>query len=89
MLGHPRNDLIELAMESRDQDLSAARPGDWLEVRGVADSPSRRGEIVEVLGTHEHPHFLVRWDEGHESIVYPSDHAAIVHHPASAGSQSA
>jgi hypothetical protein len=44
---------------------------------------------VEVLGTPEHPHFLVRWDEGHESIVYPSDHGAIVHHPASAKGRSA
>jgi Domain of unknown function (DUF1918) len=69
-------------MKSQDQDLAAARRGDWLEVKGASDSPSRRGEIVEVLGTPEHPHFLIRWDEGHKSIVYPSDHEAIVHHPA-------
>ncbi|MGH2912719.1 MAG: DUF1918 domain-containing protein [Solirubrobacteraceae bacterium] len=69
-------------MESHDQDIAAACAGDWLEVKGVANSPSRRGEIVEVLGTPGHPHFHVRWDEGHESIVYPADHEAIVHHPA-------
>ncbi len=67
-------------MTSHVQDLDAARAGDWLEVKGVSDSPSRRGEIVQVLGTPGHPHFRVRWDEGHESIVYPSDHGAIVHH---------
>ncbi len=72
-----------------DRDIYCARAGDWLEVRGVAERPSRRGEIREVLGSPEHPHFLVRWDEGHESIVYPSDHEAIVHHPASAGGRSA
>jgi Domain of unknown function (DUF1918) len=76
-------------MESHDQDLSAAPPGDRLEVKGVSDTPSPRGQIVEVLGTPGHPHFLVRWDEGHESIVYPSDHGAIVHHPASARGRSA
>lgn len=84
MLWHPENDLIGLPMGSHDQGLSAARSGDWLEVRGISDSPSQRGEIVNVLGTTEHPHFLVRWDEGHESIVYPTDHGAIVHRPASA-----
>jgi hypothetical protein len=76
-------------MDSHDQDLNAARPGDWLEVKSVSDSPSRRGEIVQVLGTPGHPHFRVRWDEGHESIVYPSDHSAIIHHPAGATDQPA
>jgi hypothetical protein len=65
-----------------DRDISCARAGDWLEVKGIGERPSRRGQIREVLGSSEHPHFRVRWDEGHESIVYPADHEAIVHHPA-------
>lgn len=76
-------------MESHDQDIAAACAGDWLEVKGVADGPSRRGKIMEVLGVPGHPHFRVRWDEGHESIVYPADHEAIVHHPAGATERSA
>lgn len=44
---------------------------------------------MEVLGAAGHPHFRVRWDEGHESIVYPADHEAIVHHPAGAIERSA
>jgi hypothetical protein len=70
---------------SHDRDISRACAGDWLEVSGVAERPSRRGEIKEVLGSSEHPHFRVRWDEGHESIVYPADHEAIVHHPRQGG----
>ena len=59
--------------------------GDWLEVNGTPGNPSRRGEIVEILGAPGHAHFRVRWDEEHESIVYPGFHQAIVHHPANLG----
>jgi hypothetical protein len=52
--------------------------GDWLEVNGLPGCPPRRGQIVEVLGRAGHPHYRVRWDEKHESIVYPADGAAIV-----------
>ena len=56
---------------------SDARAGDWLETRGIHGEPSRRGEIVEVLGSEGHEHFRVRWDEQHESIVYPADGVTI------------
>ena len=39
-------------------------------------------QIVEVLGTGEHIHFRVRWDDEHESLLYPTEGAAILHHPA-------
>jgi hypothetical protein len=48
------------------------RPGDWLELRGLPGCPSRRGEIEEVLGRPGHERYRVRWDEEHESIVYPA-----------------
>jgi len=35
--------------------------------------PSRRGQIVELLGHDAHEHYRVRWDEQHESILYPAD----------------
>ena len=56
-----------------------ARVGDWLEARGIHGEPPRRGEIVEMLGEPGHEHYRVRWDEQHESIVYPADGVNIVH----------
>ena len=50
-----------------------ARVGDRIEARGLPGHPSRRGEIVELLGSAAHLHYRVRWDEKHESIVYPAD----------------
>jgi hypothetical protein len=54
-----------------------ARAGDWLEARGIHGQAPRRGEIVEVLGQADHEHYRVRWDEKHESIVYPADGVVI------------
>jgi hypothetical protein len=34
--------------------------------------PAREGEILEVLGTAEVIHYRVRWDDGHETTLYPS-----------------
>jgi hypothetical protein len=47
------------------------RPGDTIEVRGIPGAPTRRGVIREVLGVPEHEHYLVRWDEQHESLFFP------------------
>ena len=60
--------------------------GDTLVIEGrhVGDQ-QRSGEILEVLGGADHHHYLVRWEDGHESIFYPSNDAtirqAVVHHP--------
>lgn len=37
----------------------------------------RTGEILEVLGTPDHPHYSVRWADGHESVFYPGADATI------------
>jgi carbamate kinase len=51
----------------------APRAGDWLVQEGRSfDAPGRRGQILEVLGAPGHEHYRVRWDEEHESIVYPA-----------------
>jgi Domain of unknown function (DUF1918) len=50
-----------------------ARVGDRIDARGLHGRPSRRGEIVELLGSPGHEHYRVVWDEKHESIVYPTD----------------
>lgn len=57
-----------------------AQVSDWLEARGIHGEPPRRGEIIEILGRPGHEHFRVRWDEQHESIVYPADGVSVVHH---------
>jgi hypothetical protein len=66
------------------QNTVEAHAGDLLDAHGSHGKPSRRGEILEVLGEAGHPHFRVRWDDQHESIVYPSDGVTIVHHEAHA-----
>ena len=58
---------------------TAAPVGDWIEVNGLPGRPARRGQIIDVLGAGEHVHFRVRWDEKHESLLYPTEGATIVH----------
>lgn len=59
-----------------------ARVGDWLEAHGIGGDGVRRGQIVEILGGPGRWHFQVRWNEDHESIVFPGEGVRIV--PASA-----
>jgi hypothetical protein len=57
-------------------------PGDVIVVgeRHVGEG-RRMGEIVAVLGEPGHRQFQVRWEDGRESIYYPSSDASL-HHPA-------
>lgn len=57
-----------------------ARKGDWLQARSIYGGPPHRGQITEVLGSRAHRRYRVRWDEAHESIVYPSDGVSILPH---------
>lgn len=57
-----------------------AHVGDWIEIRGLTGQPPRRGQIIELIGRDEHERFRVRWDERHESIVYPADGMLISPH---------
>ena len=59
---------------------SRARVGDWIEVRGIYGQPPRRGQIIELLGPSHHERYRVRWDEKHESILYPADGVVIIPH---------
>lgn len=56
---------------------SDARVGDSVEARGLYGQPPRRGEIIELLGHGPHERYRVRWDEQHESILYPADGVVI------------
>ena len=56
----------------------AARVGDRVYARGIHGETAREGEIVEILGEAGHERFRVRWDEQHESILFPADGVTIV-----------
>jgi hypothetical protein len=42
------------------------------------DSPRHSGEILEVRGEDGGPPYVVRWNDGHEGLVYPGDDAHVV-----------
>ena len=55
-----------------------ARVGDEIEVDARnLDQPVRRGKVLEVKGASDHPHYLVEWDDGHESVYFPSSDAHV------------
>jgi hypothetical protein len=64
---------------------TAARVGDSVEVNGLPGKPAKHGRIVEVLGGGGHLHLRVRWDDQHESLLYPTEGATIVHPAAHRG----
>ena len=52
--------------------------GDWIEIHGHSQGePPRSALVVEVLGEEGQEHYRVRWDEEHESILYPGPDAII------------
>ena len=61
-----------------------AKTGDRIVVESAHVGQARReGEVVEVMpGEHEHEHerehYRVRWDDGHESIYFPSNDCRLV-----------
>lgn len=55
-----------------------AAVGDRLHVHGnTVGESDRMGRIVEVRGTSGGPPYLVRFDDGHTSLVYPGPDAVI------------
>jgi len=50
-----------------------ARPGDWIEISGRPGKPPRRGEVLEVLGEVGHERYRVRWEDRHESVLFPTE----------------
>jgi hypothetical protein len=59
-----------------------AKTGDRIVVESVHVGQARReGEVLEVTpGRHEREreHYRVRWDDGHESIYFPSNDCRLV-----------
>ncbi|NDU76891.1 DUF1918 domain-containing protein [Actinomadura sp. DSM 109109] len=55
-----------------------AKIGDRLHVHGnVVGLPDRIGEIIEVRGPDGGPPYVIRFDDGHECLVYPGPDAVI------------
>jgi hypothetical protein len=71
----PKGKKRDTELGKRDPELGkrGTQLGDWVEARGVSGQPARRGQIIELLGHEAHEHYRVRWDERHESILYPTD----------------
>ncbi len=47
--------------------------------------PPRHGRILEVHGEPEHEHYRVQWDDGHESVFFPSSTAHSIHRAGETG----
>jgi Domain of unknown function (DUF1918) len=63
-----------------DDPALRAEPGDRLVVRAHHQGePARDAEILEVLGEDGAPPYLVRWEDGHESEVFPGPDILIQH----------
>jgi len=60
-----------------------ATVGDTVHVHGrTVGTKDRVGEIVEVRGTNGAPPYLVRFSDGHESLMYPGPDCVIEKRPA-------
>jgi len=68
-----------------------AEVGDLIVIEGHKVGDSRRtGEVHEVLGEQGHEHYRVLWEDGRETMFYPSSDATVKRaaghaHPAGAG----
>ncbi|MBF8193709.1 DUF1918 domain-containing protein [Nonomuraea sp. K274] len=55
-----------------------ANVGDTLLVHGhVVGQADRKGQIIEVRGQNGAPPYLVRFEDGHEQLVFPGPDALI------------
>ncbi len=73
-----------MTVSAKEAVAMRADVGDELVVRGrhVGDE-DRKGVIVEVHGDHGGPPYLIRWEDGHQSVFVPSSDTLVEHHPAS------
>jgi hypothetical protein len=63
-----------------------AHQGDRIVIESAKVTQSvRQGEIIEVIQGTTGQHFRVRWEDGHESIFFPSSDARVVRTGAAGG----
>lgn len=64
-----------------------AAVGDRIVVRGHhVGEHERSATVLAVEGEEGGPPYLVRWDDGHESVFFPSSDSTVEHIPASQSS---
>jgi hypothetical protein len=57
--------------------------GDELKVAGPRQGDAdRQGKVIEVHGEDGAPPYLVRWQDGHESVFFPVAGTVVEHHMA-------
>lgn len=57
-----------------------ATAGDRLVIHGKqVGSAERHGEVLEVRGADGGPPYLVRFDDGHEALLYPGSDCELEH----------
>jgi hypothetical protein len=63
----------------RREAVMKAKVGDRVVTEGVhVDSPRHVGEVIEVRHADGAPPYLVRWEDGHESLWYPGADSHVV-----------
>lgn len=56
-----------------------ANVGDRLVVEGhTAEAHRREGRVMEARGADGAPPYVVKWDDGHEGLVFPGPDAHVV-----------
>jgi len=70
----PFGQTREATMTASTDRIRPVQPGDVVKTSGrrVGDA-GRTGEILAVLGEADHAHYIVRWEDGRESTLYPSE----------------
>jgi hypothetical protein len=57
-----------------------AKVGDHLVIESnKVGNPRKVGEVIEVRGANGEPPYVVRWNDGHEGLLFPGPDAHIDH----------
>jgi hypothetical protein len=55
-----------------------AHVGDRVCVRGrTVGQPERHGVVMECHGENDGPPYLIRWDDGHQGLCFPSSDSVL------------
>lgn len=69
---------IRIEEDPTEEDMMKAKVGDRLVVHGrKAGQPDRIAEILEVRGEKGQEPFFVRWEDGHEGLIFPGSDAVV------------
>jgi len=69
-----------MEVDAMDETTRNYRPqtGDRVEITGhQVGRGNRTGEILEAIGEPGEMHLRVRWEDGHESVIYPSSDVVV------------